>query len=157
MRDEHIIDVLDSGPLSALSSEQLSFVKTHCQDCAPCKSAYQAATLSMAAIKGRVQSVIEPSPFFQTRVLAALRERQAEESVPAFVRLWKSAGALVSSMAVATIALAAFSFTVPTLAPSPDQTAAYSAESVLLDQSAEDQMTYEQVLSTIYADEVESK
>ena len=115
------------------------------------------ATLSTAAIKGRVQTVIEPSPFFQTRVLAALRERQAEESVPAFVRLWKSAGALVSSMIVATVALAALSFTVPTLAPSSNQAAAYSAESVLLDQGAEDQMSYEQVLSTIYADEVESK
>jgi hypothetical protein len=110
--------------------------------------------LANTVIKNRTQTVIEPSPFFQTRVLAALRERQAEENVPALRRLWKSAGALVSSMAVATVALAALSFTVPTLGPTTEQTAtAYSAESVLLDQGDDDQVTYEQVLSAIYEDD----
>ena len=154
MRDEHIIEILDSGPIESLSVEQRKLVRLHSQTCGDCGSAYQAAMLANTVIKNRTQTVIEPSPFFQTRVLAALRERQAEENVPALTRLWKSAGALVSSMAVATVALAALSFTVPTLGPTTEQTAtAYSAESVLLDQGDDDQVTYEQVLSAIYEDD----
>ena len=154
MRDEHIIEILDSGPIHSLSVEQRELVRLHSQTCGDCGGAYQAAMLANTVIKSRTQTVIEPSPFFQTRVLAALRERQVEENVPVLVRLWKSAGALVSSMAVATVALAALSFTVPTLGPTTEQTAtAYSAVSVLLDQGDDDQVTYEQVLSTIYEDD----
>ena len=159
MKDEHIIEILDGAPLSSLSAEQLSLVKSHSQSCSTCGSAYRAAALSSAIVKGRVQQAIEPSPFFQTKVMAALRERQAVESVPAILRLWKTAGALVSSMAVTTAALAAFSFVMPVQVTSQtDQTAsAYSAESVILDQGSDDQLSYEQVLTTIYADDDEAK
>lgn len=158
MKDEHIIAILDSAPLSSLSVQQLESMQTHAQACLSCGTAYQASMLSSVIIKERAQVVVEPPSFFSTRVLAALRERQAVESVPAFVRLWKSAGALVSSMAVATVALAALSFVVPAqLAPSEQTATAYSAESVIFDQSSDDQMSYEQVLSTIYAEEDEAK
>ncbi len=159
MKDEHVIEILDSAPFASLAEEQLLVVRSHSQDCVECGNAYRAAVLSSAVIKERVQASIEPSPFFQTRVLAALRERQAAENVPVLARLWKSAGALVSSMAVTTAALAALSFMVASPGtPTYEQTAtAYSAESVLLDQASEDQMSYEQVLSTIYADDSEAK
>lgn len=158
MKDEHVIDVLDNAPLASLGAEQLQAVKAHCERCVDCGNAYRAAVVSSAAIRQRVQATIEPSPFFQTRVMAALRERQAAENVPVLSRLWKSAGALVSSMAVTTAALAALSFMVP--APvnttSDQPLAAYSAESVLLDQVSED-LSYEQVLSAIYSDENEAR
>jgi hypothetical protein len=155
MKDEHIIEILDGAPLSSLSIEQLELVRSHSQSCLSCASAYRAASVSSAVLRERVQTVIEPTPFFQTKVLAALRERQALENVPVFARLWKSAGALVASMAVTTAALAGMSLMVPpAVAPGAEQTAsAYSAESVLLDQGGDDQMSYEQVLSTIYADD----
>jgi hypothetical protein len=159
MKDEHVIEMLDSVPFGSLSKEQLTVVESHGQVCVSCSNAYRTAILASAVMKERLQSAVEPPPFFETRVLAALREQQAVENVPALVRLWKSAGALVSSMAVATVALAAFSFAVPSaLTPVSDQTAsAYSAESVILDQSGDDQMTYEQVLSTMYSDDDEAK
>jgi hypothetical protein len=102
-------------------------------------------------MKSRAQATIEPSPFFQTRVMAALREQREAESVPALFRLWKSAKVLVSSMALATAALGALSFTLPgTTVTTDDQTASvYSAESVIMGQNPDDQITYEQVLSTI--------
>jgi hypothetical protein len=159
MRVEHIIEILDNAPLSSLSAEELKFVQAHSQSCATCASAYRMAVLSNVVIKARAQTVVEPSPFFQTKVMAAWRERQAAENTPALFRLWKSAGALVSSMAVTTAALAALSFMVPVpLANSSDETvSAYSAESVILDQGADDQMSYEQVLSAIYVDDDEGK
>jgi hypothetical protein len=159
MKDEHIIEILDSAPLSRLSLAQLEVVRSHSKSCSSCATALHAASVSSAVIKERAQVVVEPSPFFQTKVLAALRERQAAESVPVLLRLWKSAGALAASMAVTTAALAGLSFMVPpAVTPTSDQTAsAYSVESVMLDQDGDDQMSYEQVLSTIYADEEETK
>ena len=154
MKDKHITEVLDSVALAALSPSELDEIRAHARDCEPCSDAFAAAQLSALVIQERAQAVIEPSPFFQTRVMAAIREQQAAESVPALLRLWKSARGLVSSMALTTAALAALSFVVaaPATAPSDQTTAALSAESVILGQDADD-LTYEQVMNAIYADD----
>jgi hypothetical protein len=107
-------------------------------------------------LRSRAQVTIEPSPFFQTRVMAALREQQAVESVPAMWRLWKSAKVLVSSMAVTTAALAALSFVLPASSTPVEQpVSAFSAESVIMGPGS-DELSYEQVMSTIYAEEDEA-
>lgn len=154
MNDKHITEVLDNTALAALSPSELEEIRAHVRDCEPCNDAFAAAQLSALVIKERAEAVIEPSPFFQTRVMAAIREQQAAESVPAFWRLWKSARGLVSSMALTTAALAALSFVVASPATStPDQTtAALTAESVILGQDADD-LTYEQVMNAIYEDD----
>jgi hypothetical protein len=132
-------------------------VSTHSQVCDACRNAFEAAQLATLVVKERAHLTIEPPAFFQSRVLAALRERQATESVPAFGRLWKAAGALVSSMAVTTAALAVLSFVVPTSVTTGADDPAYSAESIILDQGSDEPLTYEQVLSTIYAEEDEAR
>ncbi|HXQ73077.1 MAG TPA: hypothetical protein VN844_21435 [Pyrinomonadaceae bacterium] len=154
MKDKHITEVLDSAPLAALSPSELDEIRAHARDCEPCADAFAAAQLSALVIQERAQAVIEPSPFFQTRVMAAIREQQAVESVPAMLRLWKSARGLVSSMALTTAALAALSFVVaaPATSSSDQTTAAVTAEAVIFGQDADD-LTYEQVMNTIYADD----
>jgi hypothetical protein len=160
MKEKHITELLDNASIESLSASELNEVRAHASDCMSCRDAFDAARLSALVLKSRVQATIEPSPFFQTRVMAALREQQAVESVPAILRLWNSARAVVSSMAVTTAALAALSFLLPTTPATAlmDQTASvYSAESVILDQAGEEQMSYEQVLSTIYDEEDEAR
>ena len=160
MKDKHITELIESVPFGSISAEQLNFVSTHVKSCESCRSAFEAAQVADVLLKERARVVIEPSPFFQTKVLAALRERQVE-NVPALLRLWRSAGALVSSMAMTTVALAALSFLVPGPAVPTQETLAvnsYSAEGVILEQNASDeQLTDEQVLNTIYAEEDEAK
>jgi hypothetical protein len=104
----------------------------------------------------RVAVEIEPSPFFATTVLARIREQQTENA-PVMLRLWRSASYLVSSLAITTAALAVLSFVVPgpAIGSSEPATTAYSAESVIF--GDEEDLSYEQVLSTIYAEEEESK
>ncbi len=159
MKDKCITEMLDNASVANLSDDELNEIRAHTQDCVSCRGAYEAARVSAAVLRNRAQATIEPSPFFQTRVMAALREQQAVESVPAMWRLWGSAKALVSGMAVATAALAVLSFVLPVpTTPIVDQTASvYSAESVIMDKSNDEQMTYEQVLSTIYADDDEAR
>jgi anti-sigma-K factor RskA len=157
MKDKHIIDVLDNTSIASLSESELSEVQAHARECVSCREAYEAARLSAVVLQSRAQTKIEPSPFFQTRVMAAWREQQAVESVPAMLRLWRSARALVSSMAVTTAALAALTFMLPAqTTPLTDQTASMlSAESVIM--GSDDQVNYEQVLSTIYGDDDEAR
>ena len=159
MKDKHITEILDKASIAALSENELSEVRAHVLECMSCRDAYEAARLSAVVIQSRVQAVIEPSPFFQTRVMAALREQQAVESVPAMLRLWRSAKALVSTMAVTTAALAVVSFMQPSqTTPVADQSASlYSADSLIMDQNTDDQLSYEQVLSTIYEDEDDAR
>jgi hypothetical protein len=154
MKEKHIIEILENSPLAGLTESEVLTIRTHTESCDACRTAYEAAQLSTLLIKERAAETIEPSPFFQTRVLAALRERQAN-NIPILSRLWKSAGVLVSSMALTTAALAAFSFLAPG-AGTRETTATftpYSAEALVFNQDQiDDQMTDEQLLSAIYAD-----
>jgi hypothetical protein len=158
MKYQHITEIVDNKSLLSLSPAELEEVNAHGRECPSCRTALEAARVSTHMIKERAELKVEPSAFFHTRVMAAWREQQVVENVPAFLRLWKSASALVSTMAVATIALAAMTFVFPEPATAiPEETvSAYSAESVVFDQ-ADEQLTYEQVLSTIYEEEDEAK
>src|ERR671922_301207 len=121
MRDEHIINILESAPFADLSERELASVTAHCATCASCQRAYEAARVSALLLKERVAESVEPSPFFQTRVLAALRGRQTNEAW-SFARLWRSAGALVSSMAAIVALLAGLTFLAPASQPTTTQT-----------------------------------
>src|ERR1700732_3260581 len=123
MKDNHIIDMLENSPLASLTASELLAARSHAESCQGCRRAYDAAQLATLLIKERAAEAIEPSPFFQTRVLAALREQQANNA-PVLWRLWKSAGALVSSMALTTASLAVLSFVVPGSTPTQSATAA---------------------------------
>jgi negative regulator of sigma E activity len=157
MKDKHITEILDNVSIAALSESELNEIRVHALECMPCRDAFEAARLSAVVIKSRVEATIEPSPFFQTRVMAALREQQAVESVPAMLRLWRAAKVLVSTMAVTTAALAVVSFVQPSTPASEQTASAYSAYSVIMDQNPDDQMSYEQVLNTIYEDDEDAR
>ncbi|HJR05869.1 MAG TPA: hypothetical protein VJ842_01130 [Pyrinomonadaceae bacterium] len=163
MSEAHIISIIENAPLSDLSESELENIRAHTGRCAECRRAFEAAQISQLLLRERAAETIEPSPFFQTRVLAALRERQAAGETSAFKRLWNATGALVSSMAATVAALVLLTVFAPTSQPpSGAQEASsaynsYSAEEVLFDQSdataataAAEQMSYGQVLSTLY-------
>ena len=159
MRDEHIIKLLDGAPLASLGASELAAARAHAEVCADCRRALAAAEAASLMLKERAAETFEPSPFFQTRVLAALRERRAAEEGWTFARLWRSAGLLVSSMALTTATLAVLTFVAPQQASqelasggAPD-----SAEALILDEAAGDaQMTYDEVLASLYGAEEEA-
>ncbi len=161
MRDEHIKRLLDEAPPASLGRAELAALRAHTESCEDCRRAFEAAQASSLMLKARAEEVFEPSPFFQTRVLAALRERRAaEEERWTFARLWKSAGLLVSSMAATTAALAVFTFVAPSGTTAAQEVAAgggsYTAESVIFDEGADGQLTDEEVLTSLYGAEDEA-
>lgn len=163
MRHEHITKILDDTPLASLGKAELASARAHAEGCPDCLRAFEAAEAASNMLRARAAETFEPSPFFQTRVLAALRERRAAEEGWTLRRLWRSAGLLVSSMAATVAALAALTF----VAPQPSQTGAqelasgggtgYSAEALLFGEADDEQMTYEQVLTSLYGAEEEAE
>jgi hypothetical protein len=163
MRDEHIISIIEDAPLSRLSESELANIRAHADQCAECGRAFEAAQISTLLLRERVAETIEPSPFFQTRVLAALRERQAAQETSALKRLWNATGALVSSMAATVAALVVLTVFAPASQPTSGASEvasaynSYSAEEVIFDQGdvTAEQMSYGQVLSTLYESDVD--
>lgn len=163
MRDEHIISLIESAPLASLSESDLTAIRAHTDHCSGCLRAFQAAQVSTLLLKERASETFEPSPFFHTRVMATLRERQAGGALaPLWTlgRLWRSAGALASTMVASVAALAVLTFvipgneTVPAFQPVSSLAHNYSAEEVILDETAqaEDQLSDDQLLNTIYGE-----
>jgi hypothetical protein len=160
MKDEHIVSIVESKPFANLSEVELQTINSHAAGCDSCRRAFEAARISSLLISERVAQEVEPSPFFQTRVMAALRERQAasEPALSGLWRLWKATGALVSSMAATVAMLAVFTFYSPateSTAQEWSESDVYSAEEVIL--VRDDDLSYDQVLTTVYESELDAE
>lgn len=162
MKDNHITDLIENTPWASLSASDHKTIRAHVDICTACRDAFAAAQLSELLVRERAAEAFEPSPFFQTRVMAAWREQQEGNATPALWRLWKSAGALVSSMALTTAAIAALTFMVPGSGVQPAESTPdlipNSAEAVVLNTEEYDiHMSDDQIISAIYAEDEEAK
>ena len=159
MKETHIISLLESVSFASLSEAEHVEIRTHIASCSDCERAYKVAMVSSSLLKEGEGEVFEPSPFFQTRVLAAVREQQAEPR--GWQRMWRAAGALVSSMTATVALLAVISFMVPGTPSTVEATAVnrYFAEDVILDQQeiAQEQPSDAEVLSTLYQAEEDER
>jgi hypothetical protein len=156
MKNEHVISILESKPLAGLDENDLGQIHAHVPACEACWHAYEAAQVSAVLLQERAREHFEPSPFFQTRVLAALRERPSASETWAWSRLWRTAGGLASSMVATVATLAVLTFVVPGNQNTDSQSPlvnAYSAEAVVLDSSPDDQLSNNDVLTTLYETE----
>ena len=157
MKDQHIIGLIENTSFGSISESDLETIKAHAAECDSCESAFAAARLASVMLRERTAEAFEPSPFFQTRVMAHLRERQAANDhmglEPDLARL---AGALASSMVATVVALAVLTFVVPdasTTADLVDASArnAYSVEEVILNPGDSlDEVSDGHILTTLY-------
>ena len=166
MRDKHIISLIENTSLASLSENDLTVIRAHTKECSNCFRAFEAAQVSLLLLKEHAAvaaaSDLGPSPFFHTRVLATLRERQAVNDSWAFGRLWRAAGALASSMVATVAALAFLTFIIPdaqvaTISQSGPNANSYSAEEVILDQAQSEEDSEGQLLTTIYGGDEETR
>ncbi|HEV7746627.1 MAG TPA: hypothetical protein VGO56_16650 [Pyrinomonadaceae bacterium] len=161
MRDEHIISLLENAPLRSLTENDLATIRVHTESCSGCLQSFQAAQVSQSLLTERAAVEFAPSPFFHTRVMATLRERQAANDSWALGRLWRSAGALASSMVATVATLAILTFVIPESPVATSQVSSlpngYSAEEVLLEQTPQsEEVSDGQLLTTIYGGDEET-
>ena len=151
----HIVTLIENTPFAGFTVEELSSIRVHTAECEGCRTVFEAAYVSSVMLKERAAETLEPSPFFQTRVLAALRERNAANESWGLVRLWRSAGALASTMAATVAVLLVLTFVIPATQDSNTTVNSYSTEAVLMNYQFDDLNSDSQVLSTLYGTEEE--
>jgi predicted anti-sigma-YlaC factor YlaD len=157
MQDTHIIKLLEEKPLTSLNDSEIANAETHVAQCPECKRAYDAACISAALIVARASETTAVQPFFNSRVMAALRERHLSPEEPALIRMWRAAGALASTMVALLVILVAVTIFSPGADPQLQSTTIaisqniYSPEHVVLEPAdPDDDLTYDEVTATMY-------
>jgi hypothetical protein len=156
MKDQHIISLIENTSFGSISESDLKTIKAHAAECDSCESAFAAARLAAVMLRERTAETFEPSPFFQTRVMAHLRERQAANETWDWSRIWRSAGALASSMVATVVALTVLTFVVPDSSTTGELVEAsarnaYSVEEVILNPGDSlDEVSDGHILTTLY-------
>ena len=110
MKDDHIINLLESRSFASLSAAELGMVQAHTAGCSECRLAYQAAQASLSLLQQRASVIVEPPPFFQTRVMAAIREQNLAPKRLGFLNVWQTARPVVASMGAFVAMLLALTF-----------------------------------------------
>ena len=157
MNEQHIIEILDTRPFGEFSGEELSQMRAHSAECGECRNVFQAAQGSAAMLKFEAEQALQPSPFFHTRVMTALREQQEKRGglkpVWDLRRLWQASKSLVSLLVVMVAAL----FFAGVLAPGaqgstePAALTADTTEAVIFEQdNTLKDITSEQIFQEIY-------
>ena len=114
MKSKHITKILNETAFKDLSRAEITEINAHAENCAGCRRAFQAARMSSALLENRAAEVFEPSPFFETRVLAALREKQlVAKPIAAFWRWWKASSVVVFPILLVVITLMALTIFAP--------------------------------------------
>jgi hypothetical protein len=155
MKDTHILEILDGKKFAELDGTELETIHAHSAGCADCRRGFEAARFSAGLLTVRAEiPALEPSAFFQSKVLNALqREKQnLRKPIAAFRRWWQASYALVCSMLFIVITLALLTVFAPK--SNTDQAVStynlYSTDSVILNQNPPRNITTEQALEVIY-------
>ena len=153
MKDEHILNILDDD-LNAADSAR---VQAHAAHCASCRQAVNAARISSALFRAPSAEAFEPSPFFQTKVLNALREKQTlRKPIAAFWRWWQASAAMVALMVMVVLSLIGLTLFAPSTNANEAQADGaanenpYSTEAVVMHRKMRSNLTTEQTLEIIY-------
>ena len=75
-----------------LSMAELEMIHAHTAACSKCLLAYQAAQVLLRLLQERASVIVEPPPFFQTKVMAAIREQKLAPKRLGFLNCGKLPG-----------------------------------------------------------------
>jgi|GEM_PF-7110532 len=165
---KHILDLLDEKPFAELTAEELRKIEQHCKTCLSCKQAFRAAHISFELLQAKrteqlVSQALLPSPFFHTRVIAALNQEKAKVS-QIFTLWWRASAPLILLLLLFVISL--FGLTVALSSSSSDLRAdgfrnfddvsgseIISTEMAISDEKQFSELTNDQIFRAIYANE----
>lgn len=154
MKEAHIVNLLEGGPLDRLTAAELEMIKDHTAVCSECLLAYQAAQTSLSLLRERGLVIVEPPAFFQTKVMAAIREQKRTPRTLGFLRTWQIARPLIASMGAFVVMLLTLTFFMNPSEPETSDLAVasdHAPEWVMV--GSDDpggEMTYSQALSDLY-------
>jgi predicted anti-sigma-YlaC factor YlaD len=158
MKYTHITEILDGKRFAELDADDAALIDSHIAGCPDCREAFHAARISSVLLEARALEIrdVEPPPFFQAKVLNALRRenQNLRKPIAAFRRWWQASYSMVCVMLVTVGALIALTLAAPT--SNADDTQAglpsnlYPTDAVILNQRLSRDLTNEQVFEVIY-------
>ncbi len=159
MGSAHITEIIDETPLASLDAATRERVEIHAAECAECSAALAASCLAQSMLRSHAEVVeIVPPPFFETRVLAAWRERQAERApFWSFGRWWQASSGMVAAMVLVAVVLGGLTVFAPSNEVQADATnfGIFANDADVLSAEQVREMTREQMLEVIYTDRKE--
>ncbi|MBA2621253.1 MAG: hypothetical protein H0U87_08640 [Acidobacteria bacterium] len=164
MKNQHILDLIDSKAFADLSADERSTVKTHSAACESCARAVQATRISSVLLRADTfENFAAPPAFFQTKVLANLRQKQARvKPLAAFWKMWTASKTLVATMGATVAVLILLTVFAPQFNQNQSDTASatsevfddYSTEMVILNEKIPArEPTNDQIFQVVYAAE----
>ncbi len=155
MNDKHILEILDGKRFTELSENELGSIQIHSAECSDCRQAFEAARVSSVLLNIRAEiPAVAPPPFFEAKVMNAIRAKQnLRKPIAALRRWWQAAYPLVCSMFLIIFAFVALTFMAPKTKPEEAVSTynLYSTDSVILNQRAPRNLSEEQALEVIYS------
>lgn len=156
MTHQSILKILDENKFAELSKADLERIEKHADTCQSCRKAFNAARFTSILFENpQVSQAIEPSPFFQAKVLTAWREKQAiQKPLAAFYRWWQASAALIVLMLMTVAGLIALTAFAPNsnaneIQANQQNFNLYSTDSIILNQQSAKKLTAEQVLQVL--------
>ncbi|MBA2605691.1 MAG: hypothetical protein H0U96_02340 [Acidobacteria bacterium] len=156
MKNRHIKKIIDQSGFANLSDKDLAVINAHITDCQACRQAFQAARISSVLLRAQsVDNATVPSPFFQAKVLNALREKQNSiKEVGAFLRWWQASAMMIGLMLMLVAVLAALTVVAPFSSAGETQAGMsnfnlYSTDAVIFNQRLAPDLTTEQVFQVL--------
>jgi predicted anti-sigma-YlaC factor YlaD len=158
MRCRQVRKAIDRSMPAQLDGDAQVAVLKHCQGCVECRRLLDSAAVAASLIRARASQDYEPSPFFKTRVLAAIRDRGAVTTLWSPEKMWKSTRTIVASMFALVIILLTLNLfapkTVDENASVDTARSGFSVERIVMDDSGaapDENITSGQVLDTVFA------
>lgn len=156
MTHQTILKLLDENKFAELSKADLTRIEEHAAVCQICRKALSATRISAVLFENpQAHEIFEPSPFFQTKVLTAWREKQAiQKPLAAFYRWWQASAALIVLMLMTVAGLIALTAFAPNSSQNEIQANQqnfnlYSTDAIILNQQSAKKLTAEQVLQVL--------
>lgn len=149
---DHIIRMLEAKQIHQLSPSELATIRAHIPTCSNCRRAYKAAHTAAALLRARTAQSVSPPPFFQTRVMVALRAQMPAPDPLGLFKIWKKAAVLACSMVV--VLLLVFSLMwYQTAKPWSSMANTYGVASLLIDEGdslSVNDLTDGQILAAVF-------
>lgn len=158
MRCRQVRKAIDGSVLGQLDGDARAAVGAHCEGCVECRRWLDSAAVAASLVRARASQDIGPTPFFKTRVLAAIRDRGAVPVRLSPEKMWRSTRSIVGSMLAVVIILLTLNLFAP---KGPEETTpvdnarnGYSVERIVMDDNStapDESLTSGQVLDTVFA------
>ena len=160
MTNKHILEILDQKAFADISADERKIIDAHILMCADCDRHFAAAKISSVLLRSNADEVFAPSPFFATRVMANVRDKQiAVNPLAALGKMWKASKTVVGAMTAAVFVLIMLTVFAPDIkqvssAANTDVFNNYSTEMVILNERIQTrEPTNEQIFQIVYGSE----